>query len=399
MDSYQISFDDLSYLENISKLPGRSAFIDECGSFGFDFCKEGVSTHYVVCAVIVNNKDIGGIEQKIEEIQRNKFGGSEMKSSSISDNHHRRINILTELLMLDFSLIILIADKQAFHENSPLTKYKGTFVKYLHRLLYDSMYCAYPKLKIVEDEYGTSEFQKGYRQYIRTNRPALNLFDDYDFDYVDSKNSNIVQIADIIAGSVMQHIIDTNAPDALKLFQSRIRDVICFPKVFTPKSEKIGDDSYYDAQIYNLAHKRALNYIEQNRNDLSEEVRLRSLFLRLLLFSAENFGESQYIYAGKIVQELSDLSETKVTRDFLYRRIVAKLRDEDVLIASSSHGYKIPTCTEDIRTYIAQTDTVVSPMLARIGKCRSLIFKETDGKLDILNAAEFQGYKRYFGDY
>ena len=399
MDSYQISFDDLSYLENISKLPGRSAFIDECGSFGFDFCKEGVSTHYVVCAVIVNNKDIGGIEQKIEEIQRNKFGGSEMKSSSISNNHHRRINILTELLMLDFSLIILIADKQAFHENSPLTKYKGTFVKYLHRLLYDSMYCAYPKLKIVEDEYGTSEFQKGYRQYIRTNRPALNLFDDYDFDYVDSKNSNIVQIADIIAGSVMQHIIDTNAPDALKLFQSRIRDVIRFPKVFTPKSEKMGDDSYYDAQIYNLAHKRALNYIEQNRNDLSEEVRLRSLFLRLLLFSAENFGESQYIYAGKIVQELSDLSETKVTRDFLYRRIVAKLRDEDVLIASSSHGYKIPTCTEDIRTYIAQTDTVVSPMLARIGKCRSLIFKETDGKLDILNAAEFQGYKRYFGDY
>ena len=399
MDSYQISFDDLSYLENISKLPGRSAFIDECGSFGFDFCKEGVSTHYVVCAVIVNNKDIGGIEQKIEEIQRNKFGGSEMKSSSISDNHHRRINILTELLMLDFSLIILIADKQAFHENSPLTNYKGTFVKYLHRLLYDSMYCAYPKLKIVEDEYGTSEFQKGYRQYIRNNRPALNLFDDYDFDYVDSKNSNIVQIADIIAGSVMQHIIDTNAPDALKLFQSRIRDVIRFPKVFTPKSEKMGDDSYYDAQIYNLAHKRALNYIEQNRNDLSEEVRLRSLFLRLLLFSAENFGESQYIYAGKIVQELSDLSETKVTRDFLYRRIVAKLRDEDVLIASSSHGYKIPTCTEDIRTYIAQTDTVVSPMLARIGKCRSLISKETDGKLDILNAAEFQGYKRYFGDY
>jgi hypothetical protein len=192
--------------------------------------------------------------------------------------------------------------------------------------------------------------------------------------------------------------LDT-APDALKLFQSRIRDVIRFPKVFTPKSEKMGDDSYYDAQIYNLAHKRALNYIEQNRNDLSEEVRLRSLFLRLLLFSAENFGESQYIYAGKIVQELSDLSETKVTRDFLYRRIVAKLRDEDVLIASSSHGYKIPTCTEDIRTYIAQTDTVVSPMLARIGKCRSLISKETDGKLDILNAAEFQGYKRYFGDY
>lgn len=399
MDFYQMSFDDLSYLEKISQLPGRSAFIDECGGFGFDFDKEGVSTYYVVCAVIVNNEKIYEIEQKIAEIRKNKFGDSEMKSSSISNNHRRRINILTELLMLDFSLIILIADKQAFYKNSPLTDYKGTFVKYLHRLLYDSMYCAYPKLKIVEDEYGTSEFQKGYKQYIRKKRPTLNLFDDYDFDYVDSKNSNIVQIADIIAGSIMQHTIDINAPDALKLFQGCIRDIIQFPRTFTAQTKEVGDDSYYDAQVYNLAHKCALDYIERNKGDLSEEVRLRVLFLRLLLFRAENYGESQYIYAGEIVQELSALSEAKVTRDFLYRRIVAKLRDEGVLIASSSHGYKIPTCTEDIRTYIAQTDTVVSPMLARIGKCRSLIAKGTDGKLDILDAKEFQGYKRYFGDY
>ena len=93
------------------------------------------------------------------------------------------------------------------------------------------------------------------------------------------------------------------------------------------------------------------------------------------------------------------MSDSKVTKDFLYRRIVAKLRDEGVLIASSSHGYKIPTCVKDILTYIEQTDTIVSPMLSRIGKCRTLIKKSTDGKLDVLDSKQFSGYKRYFGDY
>lgn len=398
MESYQISIDDISYAEKIAELPGRTAFIDECGSFGFDFDKENVSTHYIVCAVVVNNEQIPALEQRIDEIRKSKFSGNEMKSSSISSNHKRRANLLTELVMMDFSLIILIADKQKFHKDSPLADYKATFVKYLHRLLYDSMYCAYPKLKIVEDEYGSSEFQNGYREYVRKNRPSFKMFDDYDFDYVDSKSSNIVQIADIIAGSVMQNIIDSEAPDVLKLFQSHIRDIIHFPTIFTPREEKEGTDGFYDAQIYNLAHKCATDYIEKHKDDENEEIRLRVLFLRLLLFRAANYGENQYIYSGEIVKDLSAMSNSKIKKDFLYRRIVAKLRDDGVLIASSSHGYKIPTCTKDILTYIEQTDTIVSPMLSRIGKCRTLIKKETDGKLDILDDKQFWGYKRYFGD-
>ena len=399
MSSYQMSIDDIAYAEKIAELPGRTAFIDECGGFGFDFDKDNVSTHYVICAIVVNNDQIPSLEKRIDEIRKSKFSGSEMKSSSIGSSHKRRANLLTELVMMNFSVIILIADKQKFYKDSPLTDYKTTFVKYLHRRLYDSMYCAYPKLKIIEDEYGSSEFQQGYREYVRANRPTFKLFDDYDFDYVDSKASNIVQIADIIAGSVMQHILDAEAPDVLKLFQSHIRDIIHFPSIFTPREEKEESDNYYDAQIYNLAHKCAFDYIEKHKDDENEEVRLRVLFLRLLLFKCANYGEKQYIYSGEIVRDLSAMSDSKVTKDFLYRRIVAKLRDEGVLIASSSHGYKIPTCVKDILTYIEQTDTIVSPMLSRIGKCRTLIKKSTDGKLDVLDSKQFSGYKRYFGDY
>lgn len=328
MSSYQVSIEDIAYAEKMAGLPGRTAFIDECGSFGFDFDKDNISTHYIICAIVVNNDQIPSLEKRIDETRKSKFSGSEMTSSSIGSNHKRRANLLTELVMMDFSVIILIANKQKFYKDSPLTDYKTTFVKYLHRCLYDSMYCAYPKLKIIEDEYGSSEFQKGYREYVRSHRPTFKLFDDYDFDYVDSKASNIVQIADIIAGSVMQHILDEEAPDLLKLFQSHIRDVIHFPTIFPPREEKEESDNYYDAQIYNLVHKCAFDYIEKHKDDESEEVRLRVLFLRFLLFKCVNHGEKQYIYSGEIVRDLSAMSDSKVIKDFLCRRIVAKLRDE-----------------------------------------------------------------------
>lgn len=399
MGFYQFSFDDMQLAEALAKQPGRTAFLDECGSHGFDFEKEGVSSHYIVCAVVVDNKNIPDLEQKVSVIRNNQFGSKEMKSSAIGSNHKRRAKVLTELLQLDFQAILLIADKRAFYENSPLRDYKKTFVKFLHQKLYDAMYCAYPKLKIVEDEFASSEFQQGYRKYVCEHRPAENLFNEYDFDYVDSKQSNLVQIADIMASSVMQHIKDPAAPDALRIFKSRIVDVVNFPEVFTPYTVLSGENSEFDDSIYQLAYKCATDYIERNKDEDSDEIRLRILFLRMLIYNVQICNSTQFVYSGELVQHLSQLSERKVTKDFLYRRIIAPLRDEGVIIASSVHGYKIPTSVEDIRTYINQTVTVVGPMLSRIGKCRDLIKKQTDSKLDILGDTSLLGYQRYFGDY
>ncbi len=398
MDDYQMTIDDMQHAELVAAQPGRSAYIDESGSFGFDFTKEGTSLYYVVCAVIVNNTNIPAIESKVDELRSTLFGGKEMKSSAIGSNHSRRAKVLTELLLLDFQLIVMIADKRKFYEDSPLTEYKSVFKKFLNQRLYDAMYLAYPKLKIIEDEYGTDEFQQGYRSYVQEHRPTSNIFDDYDFDYADSKNSNIVQIADIMAGSVMQHLLDSGAPDVLRIFQGRIADVVKFPddyEIYKPSTKP----TEHDNAIYQLACKCATDYINENRNSEDEEIRLRSLFLRLLLYNVRMYSSSRYVHSGEIVQELSRLTEKRVTKDFLYRRIIAPLRDDGVLIASSAHGYKIPTRAADIATYVNQTASVVGPMLSRIEKCRSQIQKATDSQLDILDDPALTGYRRFFGDY
>lgn len=395
----QLSFDDLEYEARIASEPGRTAFLDESGSFGFDFDSEGVLPFYVVCAVVVKNTSIDAINDCIDEIRAALFGGSEMKSSRIGANHPRRAKVLVELLQLDFQTILLIADKKAFIRDSPLTEYRQSFIKFLHQKLYSSMYSVYPKLKIVEDEYGSSEFQKGYREYVINHRPEINIFGDYDFDFVDSKKSNIVQIADIIAGSVMQHLIDPSAPDALKIFRGKIVDIVNFPNSYQIYVPDDNGEKKYDAAIYMLATKCASDYLENNKNDPSPEIRLRVHFLRYLLFNARMYTESRYIYADEIVNELTRVIGSRVSKDYLYRRIIAPLRDEGIIIASSSHGYKIPKSLKDIATYVSQTTTVVGPMLSRIEKCRTQILKQTDGELDIISDPSLSGYRRFFGDY
>ena len=85
-----------------------------------------------------------------------------------------------------------------------------------------------------------------------------------------------------------------------------------------------------------------------------------------------------------------------MSRNFLYRKVIAPLRDEGVIIASSSHGYKIPISVEDIKTYLNSTHTIVSPMLHRIGICRTLIQQQTGNQLDVLEDPAFLRYKKYF---
>lgn len=79
--------------------------------------------------------------------------------------------------------------------------------------------------------------------------------------------------------------------------------------------------------------------------------------------------------------------------------LIAPLRDAGVIIASCFHGYKIPTCIDDIYAYANQTNGIVRPMLNRIQKCRQLILFHTDGSLDIFDDPVLKKYKRYFGDY
>ena len=57
MDYYQFTLDDLKLQKEIGIQAGRTAFIDEYGSFGFDFSSPDTSKYYVLCAVVVDDEN------------------------------------------------------------------------------------------------------------------------------------------------------------------------------------------------------------------------------------------------------------------------------------------------------------------------------------------------------
>lgn len=155
----QISIDDVIKEEELRSVPGRNAFIDECGNFGFDFDNDGTSKYYFLCAVIVKNSELSLMEEAMQKVKKaNGFGNTEMKSSAVGNNYGRRSKIISELLPIPFRVIIFVADKQAFVKCSPHATYKQSFIKDLHQHLYRVLYSTYPKLRIIKYQFGTTEF-------------------------------------------------------------------------------------------------------------------------------------------------------------------------------------------------------------------------------------------------
>ena len=394
----QITIDDIMYMEQISAEPSRTAYIDECGSFGFDFTKSGNSKYYLICAIIVKDENVSKLHNAVKNIkQQNGFQNTELKSSSVGNSYNRRNKIFYEFLQIDFKAIVLIANKEEFIQGSPLTEYKPSFIKFLHQRLYDMLYRVYPKLKIVEDEVGSTEFQESFKKYVQEHRPEYNIFNQYDFDYTDSKNESLVQLADFIGGSIYKSLSDVASPDYLEMLKGKVMAIGEFPKKCVPYFATADEkDKVYDRDIYELAIKSAYDFINENKDSEMFEKKMQIALLEYLLFQVHYVNAKKYISSAQLLNHLREQTDEKVRRDFLYRRVIAQLRDSGVLLASSAQGYKIPISVADIVTYLNQTHTVVSPMLHRIEICRNLIKQKTENNLDVLDDYAFLRYKKYF---
>jgi len=394
----QLSLDFYEEQEKLATTPSRTAFIDESGSFGFDFEKEGTDRYYVVCAVVLRTSNLESVEKSFDAICcKNGFADTEMKSSNIGKKDSRRIKLLTEILPLDFSAILLIADKKAFVESSPLTDYKESFVKYLHEKLYDIMYAVYPKLAICEDSFGSSVFQIGYHKYVEKNRPRRNLLNEYDFCFVDSKASRLVQLADFIAGTVAAELEEKSKTKYLQILGGKITICSRFPNIGAPYfADPTKQVTEYNKAIFELSSQTAQGFIESNSKSEDLVTRLKVATLRHLLFVVQNIDAKKYVTANELIRLLSEYKGGKITPNFFYRKIIASLRDDSLIIASCPKGYKIPISHHDIIDYTNSTVGIVGPMLSRLGRCRSLILGCTDGELDILDDQAFLSYKKFF---
>lgn len=394
---FDVSFEDYQFQKYIDEQPERIAYIDEYGSYGFDFSKDGTSKYYILCAIVIEKENLHKFHDEMLKIKKeNGLEKAELKSSHINEDK-RRFRIMSQLLPLEFKIIIFIADKQSFMPDTPLTEYKHVFYKNMSKHLYEILYSIYPKLRIIQDEIGTSEFQKSFKNYVENNRPQMNFFNQYDFDFVNSKDELLIQLSDFIAGSIAKSLTNTAETNYLEMLRGKIVSYDRFPSSSTPYwGQLTPEDCKFDDNIYSLAVKLAKDFISNNSKTDSDDKKCQVEVLRYLLYYVTEISPTDYVFSDELCEHLEKVIGRKITRDYLFRRVIAPLRDARIILSSCSKGYKIPISVDDVLNYMNQTSNTVGPMLYRMGLCRKLIKQSTDNNLDVFDNKDLIKYKRYF---
>ena len=255
----------------------KYAFIDEFGAFGYDFDNPGCTTHFLICAVIVDESNLSLVAESVETIRKKYFQQGEIKSSKIGRNHKRRVSILTELKQLPFHIFAFVCDKRKIYENSGL-RYKTSFYKFLNNIVHQELRISYSNLTITADE-------------------------------------------------VKQQIA-------------------------------------------------VLNY---------------------LLCRFRNKSPRKYIPTQELITQLVYLGYDKLSLQTFRNKIIAKLRDNEVIISSSSGGYKIPSTEKELYDFVNHGKSIIMPMLARLKTCNDVIRMGTNGEINLFEKAEYHSLAKMFG--
>lgn len=379
----------------------KYAYIDEFGAYGFNFESEGCSSHFIVTAIIVDKDDISLVEEGVDNIRKTLFKTGEIKSSTVGKNHRRRIFVLNELMKLPFKIYALVCDKRKIYEQSGL-RYKSSFYKFINNLVYQELRINFSNLVIVADEIGENEYLKSFAEYVRKREVPLSFFDESLFRFENSKNSSIIQVADFISGSLAYNYDEWKKGKAegfnyKSFLDSKILMIAEFPKTFENFNLQRNDlNPQYNVEIANISYRRAISFLEKYKESDDLEIKQQVVVLEYLLFRSMNKSPRKYILTSELINQLCFLGYDKISIQTFRTKIIAKLRDNDVIISSSSSGYKIPSSEAELEDFINHGKTIIFPMLRRLKKCNDIIKLGTEGKIDLFERAEYQDLANMF---
>ena len=156
----------------------------------------------------------------------------------------------------------------------------------------------------------------------------------------------------------------------------------------------IADD--YDEDIAKLCFAQAVKFVEHNSDSDDSEVQAQVAVVKYLLFRFMNNDTRGYIYTYELKKQLANTDLHNISDSTFRMRVIGKLRDKGVILASSQKGYKIPSKQSELYDFINHDAKIVIPMLARLKRCRDLIKLGTVNGLDLLDHPEYAQLQAYF---
>ncbi|WP_082607305.1 DUF3800 domain-containing protein [Lysobacter sp. Root983] len=364
-----------------------NVFVDEYGDPSLDVDKEGVSGVYILCAVCISAENLDAARQLAEKARQNFFQSGEMKSSSLGTNDSRRISLLNKLSKLDAFVIGYCAQKGRAKKESGL-QFKKTFIKFFARKMYERLHRYSSDLIILADKHGSPDFQNEFRSYLSERFPT-DLFGRASFDFLDSRDEVLLQVADVFAGSLArvydEKKISDRADEIRTSMQTRVSLTVWPEGQELLQGEQLDSDDDSDQIIRRFCVAAVERYlVKQSLHDSDLEHLARQVFLETLLSNHAWGADGGYVPTKVLRREIGRCLGVTMSEHKFRSSVVAKLRDADVVIASCSRGYKIPSCYADIRDYALFANTILPPMISRVERAARSVREATMGRIDVL---------------
>lgn len=370
-----------------------TAFADEFGNNSFDFESQG--SHFIIATVICKNNKLDNLREQIDELRKkNGFQTGEIKSSGAGPNHERRKRILRDIAKMEISVYAVVVDKRqldgkGFH-------YKKSFYKYLNNLLYKELFRTFPRLELFVDEHGGNDYLKEFKKYVEKHHQPT-LFSGSDFIVQNSKENPYIQLADFCAGTFGYIFDASKQSEHSREFEDILKPVISsisfFPSEITFRELLESNiDENFDPQIAEVCYLRIEDFLNHESGIDQQKADQINLLKLLLLFQRAN-AKNRYMTTSEIFSHLNQSRKDELKQEYFRTKVVGGLRDRGILIASSKHGYKIPTSAKDLSTFINHGKRIILPMLNRIQEARNAIKLATNNELDLVNNENFKELK------
>ena len=375
----------------------KIGFIDESGNKNIHFEKDGVSTFFVVSAVIIDEDLVPEIREKFQQIASKFTFAPEVKSNAkafrdIDD----RLKFLQAISELDFRIYSVIVDKRKIFEESGL-QFQNSFYKYTNGLLDRELYDYYPFLELISDQHGTEDFMNGFIEYVDENHRQTELFKGPSFSFRDSKDEPLIQLADFIAGSLARCYEpsknDSRNKEILDVLNKHILHLREWPEVPLKFFGNIdNEDEQYNQELVDFIFYRINEFFASNQESQSIEIKNQLVCLNYLIYRFKT-NPFSYAYSDEILDRIN-IREVNVTKRVLNKEIITRLRDSKILITSSPSGYKIACCKADLIRFYNNYSSKIVPMIETIGKVDTVIKNATSGNLKLLDDNEFKLLKQ-----
>jgi hypothetical protein len=372
------------------------AHIDEFGTNSIEIEKQGVSSHFLLCATLIEEKNLLKGQKILNQVRKTHFQESEIKSSKVKKKSHgRRLTILNDLSQIDFTIYLIVVDKKEIISKG-LT-IKQSFYKYFNKLLVTDLNRINKKINFIADQIGTIEFQESFQDYIEKEVTQYDLFNENKlFEFYDSKEENLVQLSDFIVGTLAKCFdkkhFNENSDEYLSILKERL-NIRFWPNNIGNYLRQEKSTKDFNPTIATLSLNLAQDYIARNKNKKDNDIRAQIYLLKYLMLLqrvSPHYFVPTYDLKDKLKFELGIDLNIRLFR----KNIIGALRDNNIIIVSSnSGGYKLPVNESDLTEFVNRYNSIIHPMIQRMKKCRDSVMIGSMNEIDILKYEEFKKLK------